>query len=164
MKAHPLALIRIFADSLSYTHTHTHTLSLSLSRCLLLSGFLYARSSLSSFSTSSLTVTRATRSFSVSLYVLPALGERTVRKSQSSSPLPKLQATVYQIPRKASSFFTKAKFFPFSQVSYKTIIVHWKLHIVTAALQNYKFVENLWEIYVSILAVYVTLQHQPQKV
>ena len=33
----------------------------------------------------------------------------------------------------------------------------------TAALQNYKFVENLWEIYVSLLAVYVTLQ-QPQKV
>ena len=27
---------------------------------------------------------------------------------------------------------------------------HWKLHIVTAALQNYKFVENLWEIYVRI--------------
>ena len=41
--------------------------------------------------------------------------------------------------------------------------VHWKLHIVTVALQNYKFVENLWEIYVSLLAVYVTLQ-QPQKV
>ena len=36
--------------------------------------------------------------------------------------------------------------------------VRWKLYIVTAALQNYKFVENLWEIYVSLLAVYVTLQ------
>ena len=42
-------------------------------------------------------------------------------------------------------------------------ILHWKLHIVTAALQNKKFVENLWEIYVSLLALYVTLQ-QPQKV
>ena len=42
-------------------------------------------------------------------------------------------------------------------------MVHWKLHIVTATLQNYKFVENLWQIYVSLLAVYVTLQ-QPQKV
>ena len=41
--------------------------------------------------------------------------------------------------------------------------VYWKLHILTAALQNYKFVENLWEIYVSLWAVYVTLQ-QPQKV
>ena len=41
--------------------------------------------------------------------------------------------------------------------------INWKLHIVTAALQNFKFVENLWEIYVSLLAVYVTLQ-QPQKV
>ena len=38
--------------------------------------------------------------------------------------------------------------------------LHWKLHIVTAALQNYKFVENLWEIYVSLLAVYITLQQQ----
>ena len=45
----------------------------------------------------------------------------------------------------------------------ETVRLHWKLHIVTAALQNYKFVENLWEICVSLLAVYVTLQ-QPQKV
>ena len=35
--------------------------------------------------------------------------------------------------------------------------------MVTAALLNYKFVENIWEIYVSLLAVYVTLQ-QPQTV
>ena len=41
--------------------------------------------------------------------------------------------------------------------------LHWKLHIVTATLQNYKFGENLWEIYVSLLTVYVTLQ-QLQKV
>ena len=51
----------------------------------------------------------------------------------------------------------------FTQRQILTIVLHWKLHIVTAALQNYKFVENLWEIYVSLLAVYVTLQ-QPQKV
>ena len=38
--------------------------------------------------------------------------------------------------------------------------MHWKLHIVTAALRNYKFDENLWEIYESLLAVYVTLQQQ----
>ena len=48
-------------------------------------------------------------------------------------------------------------------ISAGMVHLHWKLHIVTAALQNYKFVEYLWEIYVSLLAVYVTLQ-QPQKV